>query len=332
MKGTKRAFITGIAGQDGSYLAELLLSKGYGVSGLVRGPQSDLTRIKHLLPDISLHHGDVTDTLNLAAILKGLQPDEIYNLAAKSFVPASWSEPIITADTTAMGVTSMLEALRVSCPQARLFQAASSEIFGDAVESPQRETTPFNPRTPYGVSKLYGYFMVANYRSRYGLHCSSGITYNHESPRRPKDFVTRKITAAVARIRAGQQKELRLGSLDTRRDWGFAGDYVKAMWLMLQADKAEDFVIATGVTHTVEELVALAFGRAGLDWKDHVVVDQSLVRPPEKTVLCGDSSRIREALGWKPEVQFADLIGQMVDHDMALLAGAVAAKTEDKAA
>ncbi len=314
----KRAFITGIAGQDGSYLAELLLAEGYEVHGLVASDRSSLSRIAHIHDSIKLHFGDVVNTMHMADILRHLHPDEIYNLAAKSFVPASWADPIITADTTAMGAASMLEALRSASPHSKFVQATSSEIFGDAPQSPQNESTGFNPRTPYGASKLYAYFMTKNYRQRYGIHCVSAIMYNHESPRRPAEFVTRKITGAVAEIKLGLRKNLTLGNLDTRRDWGYAPDYARALTLMARHDKAQDFVLATGVTRTVQELAAFAFEAAGLDWKDHVVVDPKLCRPPESTILCGDPSSARALLRWQPTKTFQEVITEMVAHDLAL--------------
>lgn len=314
----KRAFITGIAGQDGSYLAELLLEEGFEVHGLIASDRSDHSRISGVKDRLKLHYGDVVNTLYMADILRHVQPDEIYNLAAKSFVPASWADPIITADTTAMGAASMLEALRTASPRSRFVQATSSEIFGDAPQSPQNEGTAFNPRTPYGASKLYAYFMTKNYRQRYGIHCASIIMYNHESPRRGTEFVTRKITTAVAEIKLGLRKTLTLGNLDTRRDWGYSPDYVKAMTLIARHGEARDFVIATGVTRTVQELTAFAFDAAGLDWRQHVVVDPKLCRPQENTILCGDPSAASTLLGWRQTKTFQEMITEMVAHDLVV--------------
>ncbi len=316
----KTALITGITGQDGSYLAELLLEKGYRVAGMVRRASTDnLHRIEHLRSRVELHQADLLDQTSLSGVLARVKPDEIYNLAAMSFVPTSWTQPVLTAEFTALGVTRLLEAVRHVCPQARLYQASSSEMFGKVRETPQRETTPFHPRSPYGVAKVFGHCITVNYRESYGLFACSGILFNHESPRRGLEFVTRKITHGVARIKLGLAQELRLGNLDARRDWGFAGDYVKAMWLMLQQDRPDDYVVATGETHTVEEFVRLAFDHVGLDWKQYVVVDPQFYRPAEVDLLLGDPTRARQELGWEPEVAFPQLVTMMVDADLATL-------------
>jgi GDPmannose 4,6-dehydratase len=320
MNGTHRrtALVTGITGQDGSYLAEFLLEQGYRVVGIVRRSSSERhERIAHLEGRIELVQGDLLDTSSLVRALRETRPDEVYNLAAQSFVPTSWSQPVLTAEFTAVGVTRLLEAVRQECPGARFYQASSSEMFGLVRESPQKETTPFHPRSPYGVAKVYGHHVTVNYRESYGLFATSGILFNHESPRRGTEFVTRKISLAVARIAAGLQHELRLGNLEARRDWGFAGDYVRAMWLMLQAPEPRDSVVATGQTHSVREFCELAFARVGLDWKRYVVVDQSLLRPAEVEFLCGDASRARRELGWSPLVDFKGLVERMVDADVA---------------
>jgi GDPmannose 4,6-dehydratase len=313
----KRALITGISGQDGSYLAELLLDKGYEVAGVVRGsPAGRFRNLDAIRDDVELMQGDLLDQLTLVEGITRFQPDELYNLAATSFVPASWNQPVMTAQFTAVGVTSMLEAVRVVNPGIRIYQASSSEIFGAAAESPQSERTPWKPHNPYGVAKLYGHAMVASYRDRYGLHASSGIVYNHESPRRPVEFVTRKVTRGAAAIKLGLADELVLGDLDARRDWGFAGDFVEAMWLMLQQDDPGDYVIATGSGHSVRELVGTAFSHLGLDWEEHVKVDPSLVRPREPIELLGDPAKAREKLGWEPRTSFEELVRMMVDADL----------------
>src|ERR1051325_6924096 len=287
----KSALITGITGQDGSYLAELLLDKGYEVHGMVRrSSEEKFERIAHLRGKIRLHQGDLLDQHSIASLLLTIKPREVYNLAAQSFVPTSWSQPVLTGEFTALGVTKMLEAIRHTLPETRFYQASSSEMFGKVMEVPQTERTPFYPRSPYGVAKLYGHWITVNYRESYGLFCCSGILFNHESERRGKEFVTRKVTDTVARIKLGLANELRLGNLDARRDWGFAGDYVRAMYLMLQQDRPDDYVVATGQTHTVKRLVELAFGAVGLDWQKHVVIDPSLVRPAEVDLLIGDPS------------------------------------------
>jgi GDPmannose 4,6-dehydratase len=313
----RRALVTGITGQDGSYLAELLLRKGYEVIGLVRRTSTEhLARIEHLRGEITLVPGDVLDQSSLIAIVRRVQPDEVYNLAAQSFVPASWAQPIATTQFTALGVARVLEAILQECPHARFYQASSSEMFGKAVEVPQTERTPFYPRSPYGVAKIYGHWATVNYRESHHLFACSGILFNHESPRRGKEFVSRKVTDGAARIAHGLTRELRLGNLEARRDWGYAGDYVEAMWLMLQQDSPEDYVIATGETHSVRELVELAFGAAGLDWRQYVVVDPTLLRPAEVELLQGDATKARRQLGWKPTVSFQDLIEMMVKADL----------------
>jgi GDPmannose 4,6-dehydratase len=317
-----RALITGITGQDGSYLAELLLDKGYEVHGMVRRSSTEkFDRIEPIRSRVALHQGDLLDPRSLVDVLRAAQPDEIYNLAAMSFVAASWSQPTLTAEFTGVGVARLLEAMREVCPEARFYQASSSEMFGKVREVPQRETTPFYPRSPYGVAKTYGHFITVNYRESYGLHAASGILFNHESPRRGLEFVTRKITWHAAAIRQGRARRLPLGNLDARRDWGFAGDYVEAMWRMLQLDDPADFVVATGETHSVRECVEVAFDHVGLDPDEHVEVDEALKRPAEVDHLVGDWTRAREELGWAPTVGFEELIRLMVDADMALLAG-----------
>jgi GDPmannose 4,6-dehydratase len=313
----KRALVTGITGQDGSYLAEFLLQKDYMVFGMVRRSSTDnLARIEHLLGQIELRSGDLLDQSSLTSILREVQPDEVYNLAAQSFVPASWEQPIATTQYTALGVARLLEAIRLECPHARFYQASSSEMFGKALEVPQNERTPLYPRSPYGVAKTYGHWVTVNYRESHNIFACSGILFNHESPRRGKEFVSRKVTDAVARIARGLASELRLGNLEARRDWGYAGDYVEAMWLMLQQDSPDDYVIATGETHSVRELVEIAFAAAGLDWKKYVVVDPTLLRPAEVELLQGDYTKARRQLGWKPTVSFRDLIEMMVKADL----------------
>lgn len=314
---TKRALITGITGQDGSYLAELLLSKGYKVFGLRRRTSMPIMdNIEHLKNDIEFIDGDLLDLGSLINAVRISDPDEVYNLAAQSFVATSWIQPVATGQATGIGVTNMLEAVRLTKPEARFYQASSSEMFGKVVETPQKETTPFYPRSPYGVAKVYGHWITVNYRESYNMYACSGILFNHESPRRGIEFVTRKVTDAVARIKLGLQTELRMGNLDAKRDWGFAGDYVKAMWLMLQQDKADDFVISTGETHTIEELVEIAFSHVGLNWRDYVVIDQKFVRPAEVDLLLGDCTKAKEELGWELEVGFEQLVKMMVDSDM----------------
>ena len=317
----RRALITGVTGQDGSYLAELLLDKGYEVVGVVRRTSHDsYERIGHLLGRLQIVPADLLDQHSLTAVIRDARPHEVYNLAAQSFVPTSWSQPVLTGEFTALGVTRLLEAVRLAHPEARFYQASSSEMFGKVVETPQRESTPFYPRSPYGVAKVYGHWITVNYRESYGLYAVSGILFNHESPRRGLEFVTRKVSHAVASIVRGKATELRLGNVDASRDWGFAGDYVEAMWRMLQQPDPRDFVIGTGETHTVRELCEIAFSHAGLDWKRHVKVDPGLVRPAEVDVLRADPSNARRALGWTPTVSFPALVRMMVDADLERLA------------
>ena len=319
----KRALITGITGQDGSYLAELLLDKGYEVFGMVRrASTTNFWRIEHLLDRIVLKPGDLLDQLSLIKVLEEVRPHEFYNLAAMSFVPASWDQPMLTGEFNAQGVTRALEAVRRVDPKIRLYQASSSEMYGKVREIPQTELTPFYPRSPYGVSKVYAHYITVNYRESYDLFAVSGILFNHESPRRGLEFVTRKVTDGVARIKLGMSDTLGLGNMDAQRDWGFAGDYVRAMWLMLQQDQADDYVIATGESHSVRELVELSFGHVGLDWQKHVKLDPRFLRPAEVDHLVGDSTKARKALGWTPEVDFAGLVRMMVDADMARLSRA----------
>ena len=316
----KRALITGITGQDGSYLAEFLLEKGYAVFGLTRRSSTNsFDRIAHIIDKIALLSGDLLDEHSLASAIKESQPDEIYNLAAQSFVPTSWAQPVLTAEFTAVGVTRLLEAIRGLKPDARFYQASSSEMFGKVVETPQTEKTPFHPRSPYGVAKVYGHLIAVNYRESYGLHACSGILFNHTSQRRGLEFVTRKVSDGVARIKLGLASELRMGNLEARRDWGYAPDYVRAMWMMLQQDEPGDYVIATGEPRSVEELVEAAFSRLGLDWRKHVVVDEKFLRPAEVDMLVGDASKARAKLGWRPSVTFREIIGEMVDADLARL-------------
>jgi GDPmannose 4,6-dehydratase len=313
----KRALVTGITGQDGSYLAEFLLQKDYMVFGMVRRSSTDnLERIEHLLGRITLWPGDLLDQPSLISLLLEVQPDEVYNLAAQSFVPASWEQPITTTQYTALGVARLLEAIRLECPHAHFYQASSSEMFGKALEVPQNERTPLYPRSPYGVAKTYGHWVTVNYRESHNIFACSGILFNHESPRRGKEFVSRKVTDAVARIARGLATELRLGNLEACRDWGYAGDYVEAMWLMLQQDLPDDYVIATGETHSVRELVEIAFAAADLDWKQHVKIDPRLLRPAEVELLQGDSTKARARLGWEPRVPFQHLIEMMVKADL----------------
>ncbi len=320
---TKRAVITGITGQDGSYLAELLLEQGYHVTGVVRRSSSpNLWRIEHLLDRIQLRPADLLDQLSLMRIIDDVKPHEFYNLAAMSFVPASWDQPLLTGEFNAMGVTRMLEAIRQVDPSIRIYQASSSEMYGRVREVPQTELTPFYPRSPYGVSKVFGHYITVNYRESYGLFAVSGILFNHESPRRGLEFVTRKVTHGVAAIKLGLTDHLSLGNLDAGRDWGFAGDYVRAMWLMMQQDEADDYVIATGVSHSVRQLVETAFAHAGLDWQQHVRTDPALLRPAEVDHLIGNPEKARRALGWEPTVNFQQLVAMMVDQDLARLSGA----------
>ncbi|HXY32138.1 MAG TPA: GDP-mannose 4,6-dehydratase [Gemmatimonadaceae bacterium] len=312
------ALITGITGQDGSYLAELLLAKGYRVVGIVRrSSTTPYERIAHLVDRIELVSADLLDQTSLVDAMASSQPDEIYNLAAQSFVQTSWSQPVLTGEFTGLGVTRMLEAMRKAAPRARFYQASSSEMFGKVTESPQRESTPFYPRSPYGVAKVYGHWITVNYRESYGLYAVSGILFNHESPRRGLEFVTRKVTDGAARISLGLARTLPLGNLEARRDWGFAGDYVDAMWRMLQLDRPEDFVIGTGETRSVRELCDVAFGAVGLDYRQHVVEDPRFIRPAEVDLLVADSSKARERLEWRPRVGFRELIAMMVEADLA---------------
>jgi GDPmannose 4,6-dehydratase len=316
----KRAIITGITGQDGSYLAELLLDKGYEVTGVVRRSSApNYWRIEHLLDRITLRPADLLDQLSLLRIIQDVRPHEFYNLAAMSFVPASWDQPLLTGDFNAMGVTRLLEAVRHVDPGIKLYQASSSEMYGRVREVPQTELTPFYPRSPYGVSKVLGHYITVNYRESYGLFAVSGILFNHESPRRGLEFVTRKVSDGVARIKLGLADHLSLGNLDASRDWGYAGDYVQAMWMMLQQPQADDYVIATGKSHSVRDLVEVAFGHAGLDWQKYVRVDQSLMRPAEVDHLIGDASKAKRVLGWRPNLTFEGLIRLMVDEDLARL-------------
>ncbi len=314
------ALITGITGQDGSYLADFLLEKGYTVVGMVRRSSTiTFERIQHIQDDIYLEQGDLHDQSSLVDLLERYQPDEIYNLAAQSFVPTSWNQPVLTGEVTALGVTRLLEAMRLVVPKARFYQASSSEMFGKVVEVPQRESTPFYPRSPYGVAKVYGHWITVNYRESYNLFAVSGILFNHESPRRGIEFVTHKITHGVARIKLGLAHEIRLGNLDSRRDWGYAGDYVRAMWMMLQREEPMDFVIGTGATHSVREFCEIAFGYVGLDYKDFVLQDPRFYRPAEVDLLVADPSQAHECLGWQPSVNFEGLVKMMVDADLKAL-------------
>ena len=314
--------ITGVTGQDGSYLAELLLDKGYQVAGMVRRSSTvSFERIAHLMDQVEFVSGDLLDQLSMVQALRSFEPEEVYNLAAQSFVQTSFSQPVLTGETTALGVTRILDAVRLVDPSIRYYQASSSEMFGKVAEVPQTETTPFHPRSPYGVAKVYGHWITVNYRESYGLHASSGMLFNHESPRRGLEFVTRKISHGAARIALGRESELRLGNLDAKRDWGFAGDYVEAMWRMLQQDEPGDFVVCTGETHSVREFCQVAFGHLGLDWEAHVVVDEEFIRPAEVDLLVGDASRAAKVLGWSSTVDFEGLVTMMVDADMALLEG-----------
>src|SRR5688572_7236653 len=320
----RRALITGITGQDGSYLAELLLEKGYEVYGLVRRASApNLWRMERLLDRVHLRAGDLLDQLSIIRVLTDVRPHEVYNLAAMSFVPASWDQPMLTGEYNSQGVTRVLDAIRLVDPKIRLYQASSSEMFGKVREVPQTELTPFYPRSPYGVSKVFAHYITVNYRESYDMFAVSGMLFNHESPRRGLEFVTRKVSDGVARIKLGLTDTLPIGNLDARRDWGFAGDYVRAMWAMLQQDRADDYVIATGVSHSVRELIEIAFARAGLDWQQYVRVDQALLRPAEVDHLLGDSSKARAELGWQPQVDFRQLIEMMVDADLERLSNAL---------
>jgi GDPmannose 4,6-dehydratase len=316
----KRALITGVTGQDGSYLAELLLQQGYEVVGMVRRSSTvSFERIAHIQDQISIVGGDLLDQASLITMLTEFRPDEVYNLAAQSFVQTSWSQPVLTGETTALAVTRMLDAIRIVDPSIRFYQASSSEMFGKVQEVPQRESTPFYPRSPYGVAKVYGHWITVNYRESYGLHATSGILFNHESPRRGLEFAPRKITHGVARIKCGVDTELRMGNLDAQRDWGYAADYVRAMWLMVQQDTPTDFVVASGETHSVRELCEIAFSVVDLNWEDFVVVDERFMRPAEVDLLVGDPTRASEELGWKRDVDFPSLIAMMVEADVALV-------------
>ena len=312
-----RALITGITGQDGSYMAELLLSKGYEVFGIVRRSSvKKFDRIETIIDDIELVEGDLTDQSSLDTVIHTVQPDEVYNLAAQSFVPVSWNQPVLTVDVTGLGVIRILEAIRRHRPTAKFLQASSSEMFGKVQETPQTEKTPFYPRSPYGAAKVFGHYITVNYRESYGLFACSAMGFNHESPRRGLEFVTRKVTHQVAKIKCGLAKKLLMGNLDSKRDWGFAGDYVRAMWMILQQPKPDDFVLATGKTHSIRELLEVAFSAVGLDWKKHVEIDPRLIRPAEVDHLCGDATKAREKLGWEPEVGFEELIKMMVEADL----------------
>src|SRR5713226_2890107 len=312
-----RALITGVTGQDGSYMAELLLSKGYEVFGIVRRSSvKKFDRIEALMDDIELVEGDLTDQCSIDSVMQLVQPDEVYNLAAQSFVPVSWSQPVLTGDVTGLGVMRMLEAVRRHRPQAKFLQASSSEMFGKVRETPQTEKTPFYPRSPYGAAKVFGHYITVNYRESYGLFACSAMGFNHESPRRGLEFVTRKVTHQVAKIKCGLATKLMMGNLEAVRDWGFAGDYVRGMWTMLQQAEPDDYVLATGKTHSIRELLEAAFGAVGLDWEKHVEIDPKLIRPAEVDVLCGDATKAREKLGWEPEVAFEELIKMMVEADL----------------
>ncbi len=316
----KRALITGITGQDGSYLAEFLLDQGYDVIGMVRRSSTvNFERIAHIQDRLALVAGDLLDEMSLIGLLREQRPSEVYNLAAQSFVQTSWGQPVLTGETTALGVTRLLDAIRFVDPEIRYYQASSSEMFGKVREVPQNEATPFYPRSPYGVAKVYGHWITVNYRESYGLHASSGMLFNHESPRRGLEFVTRKVSHGVARVVCGLDDKLPLGNLDAQRDWGFAGDYVRAMWLMLQREEPDDFVVATGRTHSVRQLCEIAFAHAGLDWQEHVVVDDRYLRPAEVDLLVGDCTKARSVLGWEQTVDFPQLVAMMVDSDVELL-------------
>jgi GDPmannose 4,6-dehydratase len=314
---SKTALVTGITGQDGSYLAELLLENGYKVYGMSRrSSTATFERINHIVDDIEIVQGDLLDQASLVEALRDIKPDEVYNLGAQSFVPTSWNQPVLTGEVTALGVTRLLEAIRQADRSIRFYQASSSEMFGKVRETPQTETTPFYPRSPYGVAKVYAHYLTVNYRESYDMYAASGICFNHESPRRGLEFVTRKVSDGAARIKLGLAKELRMGNLEAHRDWGFAGDYVRAMWLMLQRDEPTDYIIASGEMHTVRELCEVAFGHVGLDYRDHIVTDQAFIRPAEVDHLLGDPSKACTELGWEPRVTFSDLVKMMVDADM----------------
>ncbi len=316
----KKALITGITGQDGSYLAEFLLEKGYEVYGMVRRTSTvRYERIQHIQSQLNIIQGDMGDLSSLITAISTIEPDEVYNLAAQSFVPTSWNQPVFTGDITGLGVTRMLDAIRTVNPKIRFYQASSSEMFGKVQEVPQKETTPFYPRSPYGVAKVYGHWITINYRESYDMFACSGILFNHESPRRGMEFVTRKVTYHAAKIKLGLAKEIRIGNTDAKRDWGFAGDYIRAMWLMLQQEEPDDYVVATGETYSVERLLEVAFEHVGLNWKDYAVQDPRFMRPAEVDLLVGDPSKAKEKLGWEPEVSFEQLIGMMVDSDLQKL-------------
>lgn len=315
----KTALITGITGQDGSYLAELLLEKGYRVHGIVRRLSTpNFSRIQHILDEVTIHDADLCDQLSLIKAIKKAEPDEIYNLAAQSFVATSWDQSLLTGDYTGLGVTRMLEAAKMLNPKIRFYQASSSEMYGKVIYTPQNEDTPFYPRSPYGVAKAYGHYITVNYRESYGMYCVSGILFNHESPRRGIEFVTRKITDGVAKIKTGKQRHLTLGNLDAKRDWGYAKDYVEAMWQMLQQKEPDDYVIATGETHTVREFCEIAFGYAGLDYREHVVTDEKFMRPAEVDLLLGDAAKAERQMGWKPKTSFRELVELMVEADLKI--------------
>ncbi|HXW39043.1 MAG TPA: GDP-mannose 4,6-dehydratase [Acidimicrobiales bacterium] len=318
---SKRALITGVTGQDGSYLAEFLLGQGYEVCGMVRRSSTvNFERIAHIQDHISIVAGDLLDEVSMINILRDMRPTEVYNLAAQSFVQTSWSQPVLTGETTALGVTRLLDAIRIVDPEIRVYQASSSEMFGKVLAVPQDESTPFYPRSPYGVAKVYGHWITVNYRESYGMHATSGILFNHESPRRGLEFVTRKVTHGVARIKLGLDEKLPLGNLDAHRDWGYAADYVRAMWMMLQQEAADDYVVATGETHSVKELVELAFGAVDLDWEEHVVIDERFLRPAEVDLLVGKPTKAQQKLGWRREVDFPELVRMMVEADLDLVA------------
>ena len=326
------ALITGITGQDGSYLADFLLSQGYRVVGMVRRSSTEnFERIEHLRGKVEICQADLLDQLSLITLLRAVRPQEVYNLAAMSFVPTSWDQPVLTGEFTALGVTRLLEAVRLVDREIRLYQASSSEMFGKVQETPQTERTPFYPRSPYGVAKVYGHWITVNYRESYGLFACSGILFNHESPRRGKEFVTRKVTDGAARVKCGRAAQLPLGNLTARRDWGYAGDYVEAMWRMLQQGSPDDYVIATGETHSVQEFCELAFARLGLDWRAHVIVDPTLIRPADVDLLQGDAAKAKRVLGWQPRVSFRQLVEMMVDADLARMAGAPPAASTNRA-
>ena len=315
------ALITGITGQDGSYLAELLLEKGYQVFGVVRRTSHHgYERIEHLLDQLELLPADLLDQHSLTGVIHDTKPDEVYNLGAQSYVPTSWTQPVLTGEFTALGVTRILEAVRLAHPEARFYQASSSEMFGKVAETPQRESTPFHPRSPYGVAKVYGHWITVNYRESYGMYAVSGILFNHESPRRGIEFVTRKVTDGVARIKLGLAEDLRLGNIDSQRDWGFAGDYVDAMWRMLQQSDPEDYVIGTGLTHSVRDLIKIAFAHVGLEWQSYVKQDPKFIRPAEVDILLADPSKAKAKLDWEPQVEFEEMIHRMVDADLERLA------------